>query len=115
MTIPTLSLWEEFLNETQDQEKEYIRYLSKDIAFLKELREELKEDWEAEEMISFCIHEEALLVDACKERWLNAGKAKKESERILRAGPGNQQPRDENIAGGGNVFMDKSQVPDADS
>ena len=108
-------LWDEFLEETQDTEKEYIRYLSKNIASLKELREEYRDDWEMEILISACIHDESVLMDDCKRRWINAGKAQKELERIRRAGSDNIEPRTTNVPGPGNIFMDRSQVPDANS
>jgi len=106
--------WKWVLSETQDDEKEYIRYLSKDIAFLKELREEYREDWEMELLISSIIHDESILMDDHKRRWLNADGEKKELERICRARSGDQQSRNGNSPGSGNTFMDKSQVPDAE-
>ena len=114
--IPTKTFWEDFLEETQDGEKEYIRYLSKDIAFLKELKEDYQglEDWETEQLISAIIHDEIVLMDACKRRWLNAQRGKKESEGIQWPGSNNIEPRDANLAGSGNIFMDKSQIPDAE-
>lgn len=113
--IPKKTFWEEFLEETQDTEKEYIRYLSKNIASLKELREEYREDWEMEMLISNCIHDESVLMDDCKRRWLNAQRGKEESERVRRTGSNNQQPGDGPAIGSGNIFMDKSQVKDAES
>ena len=115
--IPTKTFWEEFLEETQDGEKEYIRYLSKDIAFLKELKEDYQglEDWEIEQLISEMIHDESILMDACKRRWLNAQRGKKELEGLRGTGSGNQQPGDGPAIGPGNIFMDKSQIPNADT
>lgn len=110
------TVWDRFLEETQDSEKEHIRYLSKDIAFLKELKEEHQTDWEFEETLSFLIHEESQLMDACKRRWLNAekGKRKAEPQGISGRGPDNQQPRNADAIGKGNEWMDKSQIPDAE-
>jgi len=65
-------LWQDFIEEFQDTEKEYIRYLSKDIAYLKELREEYRDDWEIEQLISKLIHDESNLMDDCKRRWMYA-------------------------------------------
>ncbi len=113
--IPTKTFWEEFLEETQDSEKEYVRYLSKNIASLKELREEYRDDWEMEMLISNCIFDESNLMNDCKRSWLNVQRGKKELEGIRRSRSDNQQPGDGTPTGPGNVFMDKSQVPDAES
>ncbi len=115
--LPKKTFWEEFLDETQDTEKEYIRYLSKDIAFLKELKEDHQglDDWETEQLISAIIHDESILMDACKRRWLDAQRGKKELEGLYGSRSDNQQPGDGAPTGPGNIFMDKSQIPDADA
>jgi hypothetical protein len=90
-----VSLWQEFLQEIQDDEKEYIRYLAKDIAFLKELREHYldEENWEMEELLSSIIDEEAKLLDDCKRRWINAQEQKHRLEKLRRTGSSHEQPR----------------------
>jgi hypothetical protein len=109
-----MNLWDEFLEEVQDTEKEYIRYLSKDLALLHDLKAEFKDDWELEEMLSLLIHEEANLIDSCKRRWMSAAKRKAEPERVPGARPDNIQPRNADAFIKGNLFMDKSQIKDAE-
>jgi hypothetical protein len=105
------TIWEEFVKQNQDDEKEWLRYLSKDIAFLKELREEYRNDWEMEQLISSIIHDEVDLFDSCKRRWENARRAEKELHRLRREGPDNKQPRDGNEAEGAKGIAPEPEEP----
>jgi len=104
----------DFWEEVMDSEKEYVRYLSKDIAYLKELREEYQRNSEEEIILSAIIHDECEIMDMAKERWKYARRAQK-SEGIFRVGPSDLQPRDANYFGSGNTFVSKSVVRDADA
>jgi hypothetical protein len=103
-----LEMW----SESESQDIENIRYLTKDLAYMKELREGLIRNSEEEILLSSIIHEENELIDLLFSEVKIAREKRKELERLQRAGSGNIQPRDETQAGSGWEDMGQPKKPE---
>jgi len=81
-----------FFIEGMEADREEIRYLTRNIAEMKDLLYKHQDDPAIIKLISNIIQNQIELIDDLKRSWENARKRKAELERILRTRPSDQQP-----------------------